>query len=262
MQQGPSKVSLGNTAPKNVGTQTGSKEILLFTGVGICLGGVLLVAWFYGQYSTQPIIAPATAKVEKTSLPAVVTQPVAFNPVVTSINTPSPLSGPAVTPSERVIHEDVYFEVSRKGLTDEAKAQIATRAEFLARHEDYGVLIQGYTDQQGSATYNKTLGLKRAETVKGELMHAGIPEHRIAAVSLGEEGVLCVDNSEICRRINRRAHLELHKIGQEHMATPAAVITPADAVESGDRISTNEDSDTGIETEESHPLDSEPVPGS
>lgn len=259
---GPSKVSSGNIAPKIVETQTGSKEVLLFTGVGICLGGVLLAAWYYGQYSTQPIIAPAPAKVEKTSLPAVVTQPVAFNHVGTSITTPSPLSGPVVTPSDRVIHEDVYFEAGRKGLTDEAKAQIATRAEFLTQHEDYGILIQGYTDQQGSTSYNKTLGLKRAETVKGELTRAGIAEHRIATVSLGEEGVLCVDNSEVCRHINRRAHLEIHKIGQEHMATPTAVVTPIDTIESEEGVLTDKNDDSGLETEEIQPPNPEPVPGS
>lgn len=225
MQHGPSKVSSGNIAPKIVGTQTGSQEVVLFTGLGICLGGVLLVAWYYGQSSTQPMIMPATTKVKMTSLPDIITQPVAFNHANASITKPSPLSVPVVTPPNNVIHEDLYFEAGRKGLTDEAKAQIATRAEFLKQHEDYGVLIQGYTDKQGSATYNKKLGIKRAETVKGELARAGIAEHRIAAVSLGEEGVLCVDKSEVCRQINRRTHLEIHNIGQEHMANPAMAAT-------------------------------------
>jgi len=260
MQHGPSKVSSGNIAPKIVGTQTGSKDVLLFTGVGICLGGVLLAAWYYGQYSTQPIIAPATAKVEKTSLPDIVTQPVAFNHAGAAITKSSPLTVPVVTPPDTVIHEDLYFEAGRKGLTDEAKAQIAARAEFLKQHEDYGVLIQGYTDQQGSATYNKKLGMNRAETVKGELVRAGIAEYRIAAVSLGEEGVLCVDNSEICRHLNRRTHLEIHKIGHEHMPPPPITAPALDAAESEDTAVPNEET-TEIGTEDLQPLNPESVPG-
>ncbi|WHZ26302.1 MAG: hypothetical protein OJF51_001097 [Nitrospira sp.] len=81
------------------------------------------------------------------------------------------------------------------------------------------------TDQQGSASYNKHLGMKRAETVKVELINVGIAEHRIKAVSLGEEGVLCVDASDICRHMNRRVHLEIRKIGQEHMVFPPAPTT-------------------------------------
>lgn len=38
-------------------------------------------------------------------------------------------------------------------------------------------------------------------------------------VSLGKEGVLCIDNSDVCRHMNRRIHLEMRKIGQEHMAS-------------------------------------------
>ena len=48
-------------------------------------------------------------------------------------------------------------------------------------------------------------------------MALGVPEAAIRTVSLGEEGALCLDNSDVCRRMNRRAHLELRKIGLEHM---------------------------------------------
>ena len=85
-----------------------------------------------------------------------------------------------------------------------------------------GVLVQGYTDQQGSSTYNMTLGMKRAETVKQELIKAGVAEQQIKAVSLGEEGVLCIDRSDACRQMNRRVHLEIRTIGLEHMVEPVA----------------------------------------
>jgi peptidoglycan-associated lipoprotein len=157
-----------------------------------------------------------------------------------------------------IIHADVYFEVGRKGLTDEGKAHLAAQADMLKQHEDYGVLIQGYTDQQGSASYNMQLGMKRAETVKAELVNAGIAEHRIKAVSLGEEGVLCVDSSDVCRHMNRRVHLEVRKIGQEHMALPPVPVTssePSDA--SIDPSSTM--GDGGSTTESLPPSPSDPT---
>ena len=69
--------------------------------------------------------------------------------------------------------------------------------------------------------------MKRAETVKTELMNAGVAEHQIKTVSLGKEGVLCIDMSDICRQINRRVHLEIRPIGEEHMRPPVVATTPA-----------------------------------
>ena len=141
------------------------------------------------------------------------------------------------------IHTDIYFEVGRKGLTDDAKAILATQADLAKNDPDLGILVQGYTDRQGSAGYNMKLGMKRAETVKAELMSAGVVEHQIKVVSLGEEGVLCLDNSDVCRNMNRRVHLEIRKIGQEHMMLPTVATepTPTEPIQSADDQSTNTD---------------------
>ena len=86
-----------------------------------------------------------------------------------------------------------------------------------------------YSDQQGSRSFNKILGMKRAETVKQHLIALGVPESSIRTVSLGEEGALCIDNSDVCKRMNRRVHVEMRKIGQEHMVvSPVAPETAAD----------------------------------
>lgn len=68
--------------------------------------------------------------------------------------------------------------------------------------------------------------MKRAETVKAELITAGVAEHQIKTVSLGKEGVLCIDLSDVCRQMNRRVHLEIRPIGAEHMRAPAVATTP------------------------------------
>jgi peptidoglycan-associated lipoprotein len=87
--------------------------------------------------------------------------------------------------------------------------------------------VQGYTDQQGSASYNKKLGLLRAEKVKEYLVGLGVSNQVIKVVSLGEDGVLCIDSSDVCRNMNRRVHLEIRKIGQDHMAPPTVATEPA-----------------------------------
>jgi peptidoglycan-associated lipoprotein len=133
---------------------------------------------------------------------------------------------PAVRPKFDSIHTDLYFEVGRKGLTADAKTILATQADLAKNDPDLGILVQGYTDRQGSAGYNMKLGMKRAETVKTELMNAGVAEHQIKVVSLGKDDALCLDNSDVCRNMNRRVHLEIHKIGKDHMILPTVATAP------------------------------------
>ena len=237
MQKGPSQVSSGNITPTVMGPQKDTKDVLVLSGLVLFLSGLIAAAWFFGQTVEQVKITPATERVENANVSELLKKASALNQAEASTTNSTPVTAPAASLPD-IIHADVYFEVGRKGLTDEGKAQLSAQADMLKQQQEFGVLIQGYTDQQGSAGYNMKLGLKRAETVKAELLNAGVAEPRIKVMSLGEEGVLCIDNSDTCRHMNRRVHLEIRKIGQEHMATPAVAATATDPSEAGVDAST------------------------
>jgi peptidoglycan-associated lipoprotein len=205
-------------------------------------------------------VTALTEQVGTTNVSEMLKKASALNQAEASMSHAPPVTAPAMSMPD-ILHSDILFEVGRKGLTDEGKAQLAAHADMLTQHEEYGVLIQGYTDQQGSAGYNKQLGLKRVETVKVGLVNAGIDEHRIKVVSLGEEGVLCVDASEVCRRINRRVHLEIRKIGREHMAPPTVAPTTATDPSGTSIESSTTTEETGSSAETVGPLTPEPASG-
>ena len=260
MQKGPSQVSSGNITPTVLGPQKGGKEVMVLGGLVFFLAGLIAVAWYYGQTGDQIKITYSNEKVESGNVSDLLQKASGLNQAEASTTNSIQITAPAPMAPD-IIHSDVYFEVGRKGLTDEGKAQLSAQADLLKRHEEYGVLIQGYTDQQGSASYNMKLGLKRAETVKTELLGAGVAEHRIKAVSLGEEGVLCVDTSDVCRHMNRRVHLEIRKIGQEHMATPGIAATSSDPSEAGiDPSTKSQDTGSITETTPSDPTGITPEP--
>ena len=261
MQNGPSQVSSGNIAPKIVGPQKETNEVTLLAGLVLVLGGLMAAAWYYGQAGDQITVAPATEKIENANVSGIIKKAGAMSQAEASTVNSTSVTAPAVAPLDDVLHADVYFEVGWKGLTEEGKAQLAARAELLKHNQDYGILIQGYTDQQGSADYNKKLGLKRAETVQTEFLNAGVAGHRMKVVSLGEEGVLCVDDSTLCRNLNRRVHLEIRKIGQEHMAAPAIATGSSNLIDASAAPETKTE-ETGPSTEHVLPLNSEPTPGS
>ena len=218
--QKPSSVTSGNIAPAIAGPYKDTKEVYVIGGMVLILAIVVGAAWLYSQNLVDSSATGLNPELANNQVSTLLKSQSATSPA------PEPFAKTVATgasvPTNNIIHADIYFEVGRKGLTDEAKSILMTQAEILKKNADWGLLVQGYTDQQGSASYNKQLGLKRADTVKEELMKAGVAESQIKVVSLGKEGVLCIDNSDVCRHMNRRVHLEMRKIGQEHMVVPTA----------------------------------------
>ncbi len=222
MQKPSSPVSSGNISPTIVGPSKDTKEVYVI-GLGILGLAIVIGAFWYfsGQGQSYATKAPAetltntqVANVLKTSTTQAV-EPIVQSQTVSTVALKSDS-----------IHTDIYFEVGRKGLTDDAKAILATQADLAKNDPDLGVLIQGYTDQQGSVSYNHKLGLMRAEKVKEFLVSQGVSDHAIKVVSLGKDGVLCLDNSDVCRNMNRRVHLETRKIGKDHMILPTVATEP------------------------------------
>jgi peptidoglycan-associated lipoprotein len=247
MQKAPAaSVSSGQVAPPIIGPDKESKEIDLISGLVLFLAAIVAAFWFYSQSDetgrdTGSRSRDSAEALSDTQVSQVITSQSESNPIGSS---PSPTrieAAPLATRTSDTLHDDILFEIGRRGLTEDGKAALLRHAEFLKSEPDWGVLLQGYTDQQGSMSYNKALGLKRADTVKQHLMSLGVPETAIRTVSLGEEGALCLDTSGTCRRMNRRVHLELRKVGREHMIVPAVETSPVIgehrmAIESGSPI--------------------------
>lgn len=224
MQKGPSQVTSGNIAPTISGPRK-DKDVFVVSGLVISLAAIIGAFWYYSSTDQMTTTSPDRLTESQVSEVLKSTSQPAATPVSLPMNKIQ--EAPVSTAKPGIIHADIYFEVGRKGLTDEAKKLLQEQAVLLKNDGNLGVLVQGYTDAQGSASYNMKLGLKRAGSVKAELMNAGVAEHQIKVVSLGKDGVLCIDNSDVCRQMNRRVHLEIRTIGQEHMVAPVVATTPA-----------------------------------
>jgi len=75
--------------------------------------------------------------------------------------------------------------------------------------------IDGYTDNVGSATANKSLSKKRAQAVANALIAAGIDKTRIMARGLGEENPKCDNKMDEGRQCNRRVEVTIRNIDQK-----------------------------------------------
>ncbi|MDN5942544.1 MAG: LPXTG cell wall anchor domain-containing protein [Nitrospira sp.] len=139
MQNPSSSVSSGNISPAIVGSEKGAKEVYVVGGMVLILAVAIGAVWYYsgqGQSYVSKIPAEPLSNAQVTNvLKTNMTQPV--EPIVHR------QAVPAASTKPDSIHTDIYFEVGRKGLTDDAKAILATQADLAKSDPDLGVLVQG-----------------------------------------------------------------------------------------------------------------------
>ena len=102
--------------------------------------------------------------------------------------------------------EDIYFNKESYSLLPEAQEILISKAEWLMTYPEINVIIQGHTDEPGTAEYNFALGDRRAGIVKSFLIQQGIDPRRLTAVSFGKERPAESGQSEEARAKNRRVH--------------------------------------------------------
>lgn len=98
----------------------------------------------------------------------------------------------------------VYFGFDRFDVSSGEAAKVRTLAEYM-RGVPNSIIIAGFTDERGTAEYNRALGERRALAVRDELISLGINPGRIQTVSFGEEMPADPRSNEEAWALNRRA---------------------------------------------------------
>lgn len=108
---------------------------------------------------------------------------------------------------------DVLFETGKANLLPGAQRAIDKLYEFLEDNPERKVLIEGHTDNIGSATYNLDLSLRRAQAVKDVLIQKGIDENRILSKGYGEMYPIAPNSDAAGRQRNRRVEIVILEEG-------------------------------------------------
>jgi peptidoglycan-associated lipoprotein len=118
-----------------------------------------------------------------------------------------------VAPQEHKAHaqnnshdKDTYlFAFDRFDVADHDMTSINAHADYLVKHPETKIYINGHTDEQGSREYNVALGERRAKAVARVLMSRGVSANQIKMVSYGAEKPAEQGNNENAYSKNRRA---------------------------------------------------------
>lgn len=102
--------------------------------------------------------------------------------------------------------QDIHFAFDRYDLRPEAREILGNLADWLLKHSDFEITIEGHCDDRGTIAYNLALGERRAEAAKAYLTNMGIAGTRINTISYGEELPLDPGHNEEAWTKNRRDH--------------------------------------------------------
>lgn len=93
---------------------------------------------------------------------------------------------PRVVESPKTVDlANAYFDYDKSVLRSEAKKALQVDAQWMKKHPDAHVQVEGYCDETGSYEYNLALGQKRADAAKNYLKNLGVADARIDAVGVG-----------------------------------------------------------------------------
>ena len=128
-------------------------------------------------------------------------------------NPPMPAAAaPQAPPSMLNIDHNylVFFDWNRSDLSAHARAIIAAAATATQAGGAARLEVDGYTDLSGTASYNQRLSVRRAISVKAELVRDGVPAGSIAVIGHGESSPLVPTAPGVREPQNRRVEIIFH----------------------------------------------------
>jgi outer membrane protein OmpA-like peptidoglycan-associated protein len=103
--------------------------------------------------------------------------------------------------------QDVLFDTGKAELRSGGLRSLERVAGVLKNYPERRVLIEGFTDSQGSDSFNLDLSRRRADAVKQQLQAFGIPDQRVETRAYGEAYPVADNESAAGRQQNRRVEL-------------------------------------------------------
>ena len=116
-----------------------------------------------------------------------------------------------VTETRIELKQKIYFKSGKAKILPKSFDLLNEVADVLIKRPKTSVRIEGHTDSKGSASYNKSLSQKRADSVRAFLIEAGVPSTQLIAVGYGEEVPIDSNSTRDGRSRNRRVEFHIIK---------------------------------------------------
>ena len=108
------------------------------------------------------------------------------------------------------LKNELLFDSGGATLKSGAQRALDNLAQFLRRHPERDIAIEGFTDSTGSPDSNQRLSERRAQAVKDALTGRGIESRRIDARGYGPSFPVASNATETGRQLNRRVEIVIN----------------------------------------------------
>ncbi len=204
------------------------------SAIGACDGSITLGRLLPGKYVTvdydlNGITQPPNAEmVQMTDADGTITLKHLcagiYSHIVAKINectanaTDVTLTAPAPPPPPPSVYEtidtsvlssSIYFDPNKRTITAKSRPTVDYAARKLIENKEAYIVVTGYADNTGNHAKNMELSIKRADSVKAELIRMGVDESHINVTGKGEEDPIGDNKTPEGRAKNRRAVLTL-----------------------------------------------------
>jgi outer membrane protein OmpA-like peptidoglycan-associated protein len=110
--------------------------------------------------------------------------------------------------ARRVRIYGIHFDVDSAKIQPLSEVTIAQIAQVLAAHPDWTMRVEGHTDSDGGAPYNKSLSVRRAEAVVSDLVaRYHVARGRLTSAGFGLTRPVASNATEAGKALNRRVEL-------------------------------------------------------
>ena len=116
-------------------------------------------------------------------------------------------SQPWNDPSSPLFEKSVYFGFDEYTVQTKYQKMLSAHASYLKANPKQKIIIQGNTDERGTAEYNLALGQRRSDAVRKSLNLMGVSDDQMEAVSFGKEKPKAEGDTEAAWAEHRRADI-------------------------------------------------------
>ena len=102
---------------------------------------------------------------------------------------------------------NLMFNVNSAQINEGGMHNLRKVADVLLKHPQRTVMIEGFTDDRGSAEHNKELSLRRSEAIRTALIGMGVGAERISTRGYGEDYPIADNVTAVGRQLNRRVEI-------------------------------------------------------
>ncbi len=108
------------------------------------------------------------------------------------------------------IFKNIYFSTDSFSIKEgDYISLIASMGQYLKDHPSLFIVVEGFCDERGAEAYNLSLGAKRSNSVRQQLIKKGAHPDQIHTISYGKEQPVDIRHSAEAWSKNRRAEFKV-----------------------------------------------------